>query len=124
MSGTNGMLPTAFNVQPPNKTDRIHQAEKPLELIEQLIQYITKEGETVLDQYAGSGVVGEAALNTGRNSILIEYDNEFMQNITVRLSKYDGELTEDGEEIQFEDFLDENELDAYNHQQSIFDYAR
>ena len=53
--------------------------------MEQILNYVTLPGETALDQFAGSGVLGEAALNTGRNSILIEKDAETFQNLTNRL---------------------------------------
>ena len=85
MSGANGMLPANFDVSPPNKKDRIHQAEKPVELLEQILNFVTLPGETALDQFAGSGVLGVAALNTGRNSILIEKDEETFKRLTERL---------------------------------------
>ena len=85
MSGAHGMLPTNFDVAPPSKKDRIHQAEKPVELLEQILNFVTLPGETALDQFAGSGVLGEAALNTGRNSILIEKDVETFHKLTERL---------------------------------------
>ena len=90
MSGAAGMLPTVFDVAPPSKKDRIHQAEKPVELLEQILRFITKEDEMVLDQFAGSGVLGEAALNTGRNSILIEKDEETFQKLANRLHALDN----------------------------------
>lgn len=85
MSGAAGMLPTVFDVAPPSKKDRIHQAEKPVELLEQILNFVTLPGETALDQFAGSGVLGVAALHTGRNSILIEKDEETFQQLTDRL---------------------------------------
>lgn len=62
MSGTNKMLPTEFNYQYVPKKERIHQAEAPVALIEDILSYVTLEGEIVLDQFAGSGAVGEVAL--------------------------------------------------------------
>lgn len=85
MSGAAGMLPTVFDVAPVSKKDKIHQAEKPVELLEQILRFVTKEDELVLDQFAGSGVLGEAAFNMHRNSILIEKDAETFQKITERL---------------------------------------
>lgn len=85
MSGAHGMLPTVFDVAPVGKSDKIHQAEKPVVLLEQILNFVTLPGETALDQFAGSGVLGEAALNTGRNSILIEKDVETFQKLTERL---------------------------------------
>lgn len=83
MSGANGMLPTEFDVQPPKS--KIHQSEKPVGLIEQLLDFFTKEDELVLDQFAGSGVVGEACINKGRKCILIEIAQEFIRKICERL---------------------------------------
>lgn len=87
MSGAAGMLPTAFDVDPLAKKDKIHQAEKPVKLLEQILEFVTQEGELVLDQFAGSGVLGEAALNTHRDSILIEKDEKTYENIKRRLDK-------------------------------------
>ena len=85
MSGTNGMLPSQFNVQPPNKREQICQSEKPSLLFEQLLQYITIENEVVLDQFAGSGSVGQACINTNRKCILIEKSKECVKKIVNRL---------------------------------------
>lgn len=85
MSGTNGMLPTEFNVQPPSKKEQICQSEKPSLLFEQLLQYITLENEVVLDQFAGSGSVGEACLKINRKCILIEKAKECIEKIKERL---------------------------------------
>lgn len=86
MSGCRGMLPTDFNVQPPAKNERIHQSEKPVELIERLLDYLTFEGELVLDQFAGSGVTGEACRNKSRLCILIEKSKECCKKIAERLN--------------------------------------
>lgn len=85
MSGAAGMLPTVFDIAPPGKKEKIHQAEKPVELLEQILRFVTKEDELVLDQFAGSGVLGEAALRIHRDSILIEKDEETFQKLTKRL---------------------------------------
>lgn len=85
MKGCNGMLPTAFDFPKPNKKDMLHQAEKPTELIETILNFITLPNECVLDQFAGSGVTGEACLNTKRNCILIEKAHEFVLKIQKRL---------------------------------------
>jgi len=90
MSGTDGMLPTVFDVAPVDKKEKIHQAEKPVELLEQIISFVTKPNEKILDQFAGSGVLGEAALNTGRDSILIEKDEDAYDNAVTRINKKRG----------------------------------
>ena len=63
-------------------------------MFEQLLQYITLENEIVLDQFAGSGSVGEACINTNRKCILIEKAKECVQKITERLSLKDVCLTQ------------------------------
>lgn len=86
MSGTTTMLPTDFNIQPPNRKERIHQAEKPVDLIAAIITQVTKVGELILDTFAGSGVTLEAALRTGRTAIGIEKDPKMVQHIKNRLA--------------------------------------
>lgn len=86
MSGCNGMLPAMYDVQPVSRKDKIHQSELPVSLCEQILSFVTYEGEVVLDSFAGSGVVGEAALNAKRNCILIEIVKENVEKIKNRLA--------------------------------------
>lgn len=88
MSGCNGMLPTMFDVQPVSKKNRIHQSELPVSLCEQILGFLTYKGEIVLDSFAGSGAVGEAALNTKRSCILIEILKENIDKIKKRLGNH------------------------------------
>ena len=81
MSGTNGMLPTAFIYEPPSKQDRIHQSQKPKELYKAIEKYITNEFERVLDQFAGSCSIGEASLEINRNSIMFEIDKDIVDEV-------------------------------------------
>lgn len=84
MSGCNGMLPTMFDVQPVSQRNKIHQSELPVELCEKIIEFVTYEGEVILDSFAGSGAVGVAALNKKRNCILIEILKENVEKIKTR----------------------------------------
>lgn len=86
MSGTNGMLPTCFDVQAVPRKEQIAQSEKPVGLYVEILQYITKPNELVLDQFAGSGALGEAAIKTNRKAILVEKDKQKVKNIANRLS--------------------------------------
>lgn len=87
MKGTNGMLPTVFNHQPKNIRDKIMEAEKPVDLIEEIIEYISKPYETLLDQYAGSGNFVIACQNKNRNSIAIEKDTDMFQKMKDNIEK-------------------------------------
>lgn len=87
MKGTNGMLPTNFDYQPKSTKDKIMEAEKPVELIEEIIEYISKPYETLLDQFAGSGNFVIACSNKNRNSIAIEKDDIYFEKMKVNIEK-------------------------------------
>ena len=55
----------------------IHPTQKPIELFEQLIKTYTNEGELVLDNTAGSCTTAIAALNTNRDYICMEKDENY-----------------------------------------------
>ena len=86
MSGCKGMLPTMFDVQPVARKNKIHQSELPVELCEEILEYVTYEGEIILDSFAGSGAVGVAALNKKRSCILIEILKENIEKIRTRFN--------------------------------------
>lgn len=54
-----------------------HPTQKPVALLEYLIRTYTNESETVLDFTMGSGSTGVACVNTGRNFIGIELDENY-----------------------------------------------
>ena len=53
---------------------KVHPTEKPLPLIQRFVTTHTNPGDLVLDPYAGSGTVGLACRNTGRQFWLVEKD--------------------------------------------------
>ena len=61
--------------------------QKPEELLERIIKSSSKEGDVVLDCFAGSGTSLKAAQNLGRNYIGIEKSPEAVKIIRDRLSK-------------------------------------
>ena len=75
-------------IQNPLKVgNRIHPTEKPVPLLEVLVSLYSKQGDVVLDGFAGSGSTGEAALRLGRNAILVERDSGFFAKLTDRLTR-------------------------------------
>jgi site-specific DNA-methyltransferase (adenine-specific) len=64
----------------------LHEAQKPLSLMEALIELCTIEGQLVLDPFAGSGSTVVAAKNLGRRYIAVERDPELCALISKRLS--------------------------------------
>ncbi len=61
---------------------RGYQTEKPAELLNSLISMTTKEGDVILDPFAGSGVTGAEAVKLGRKPYLIEKNAEVVEKIT------------------------------------------
>ena len=59
-----------------------HPTQKPIKLLEYLIKTYTNEGNLVLDNTMGSGTTGVACVNTNRNFIGIEKDENYF-NIAV-----------------------------------------
>lgn len=57
----------------------LHPTQKPVALLEYLIKTYTNEGETVLDNCAGSMSTVIASLNSKRNCIAIEKDKNYFQ---------------------------------------------
>jgi len=55
---------------------KLHPTQKPVALFEYLIKTYTNEGDLVLDNCAGSGTTAIACINTNRDYILIEKDDE------------------------------------------------
>ena len=54
-----------------------HSTQKPIELMEYLINTYTNEGDTVLDFTIGSGTTAIACINTRRNYIGFELDQNY-----------------------------------------------
>lgn len=61
-----------------------------LPLLEYLIKTYTNEGETVLDNCMGSGSTGIACLNTNRNFIGIELDENYFRVAENRINNWQG----------------------------------
>lgn len=63
----------------------IHPTQKPVALLQYLIRTYTNPGELILDNCAGSGTTGLAALNEGRRCIMIEQDEGYCKIAVDRL---------------------------------------
>ncbi len=67
--------------------DGYHPTQKPVKLLEDLIQTYSNEGNTVLDFTMGSGSTGVACVNTNRNFIGIELDKGYFDIAEKRISE-------------------------------------
>ena len=84
---------TADILNIPNKKTKdengknIHDTEKPVELMKILIENSSKEGELVLDPFAGVGTVGVACKELNRDYICIEIDENYHK---IAVNRNDG----------------------------------
>lgn len=62
---------------------RYHPTQKPTELLEILIEEFSKEGDTILDPFIGSGTTARACINTNRNYIGFELDEHYY-NVAIQ----------------------------------------
>jgi site-specific DNA-methyltransferase (adenine-specific) len=84
-----GKLPTDVwwhtIVSPTGKEKTGYPTQKPVGILRRIIQASSKEGDTVLDFFAGSGTTGFVANELGRNFILIDQNPESIEVIKQRL---------------------------------------
>ena len=71
---------------------RVHETQKPLRLMRELVRLFSDPGEVILDPHAGSGTTGVAALLEGRRVILVERNPTHAATCIERM-----EATEPGE---------------------------
>ena len=78
------------------KGENLHDTEKPVELMKILIENSSKENEIILDPFMGSGTTGVACVNTNRNFIGIELDENYFNIAKDRIEKAKkGEICQD-----------------------------
>ena len=65
--------------------NQLHQNQKPLELIEQCITKHSNVGDVVFDGFIGSGTTAIACINTNRNYIGFELDEEYYKVAEQRI---------------------------------------
>jgi len=70
-----------------NNTKRIHPTQKPLDLINYLVNTYTKENDWVLDNTCGSNTTGIACYDLNRNYIGIEKDIDIYNVAKKRMEK-------------------------------------
>ena len=92
-------LPGCYRVSSVSTKKKHHQTEKPVELLEKLLE-ICKSGGIVMDPFMGSGSVGVACVNTGRDFAGIELDPGYFETATRRIRETqinaDGNKTMEG----------------------------
>ena len=73
---------------PHNAKEKVaHPTQKPIKLMERIVEMFTNEGDTVLDFCMGSGSTGVACKNLNRNFIGIEKDENYFNIAKTRIEK-------------------------------------
>ncbi len=70
----------------PTGNARQHSTQKPVEILAEIIK-VTREGETVVDNFMGSGSTGVACIETDRQFIGIEKDPTYFRIACDRIAK-------------------------------------
>ena len=86
--GDSGSAARFFYTAKADAEDRIgskHPTVKPISLVRYLARLVTPPGGTILDPFAGTGTLGEAAYYEGFNAILIEREPEYQADIARRM---------------------------------------
>lgn len=65
----------------------VHPTEKPVQLLEMLIEMSTDVGDYIIDPFSGSGSTSVAARNLGRDSIAFDVDEEYVRVGNDRLNE-------------------------------------
>ncbi|RLB54800.1 MAG: site-specific DNA-methyltransferase [Deltaproteobacteria bacterium] len=74
-------------IVPTNGRERTgYPTQKPLGILERLIKVHSREGDQVLDFFAGSGTTGEAAAKLGRSATLIDEKPRALEVMAERLA--------------------------------------
>ena len=73
---------------------QFHQNQKPVNLIERIIEKSSNEKDLILDCFAGSGTTGVACQNLNRDCILIEQEPEYCDIIRERMKETESLLVE------------------------------
>ena len=73
---------------------KLHPTQKPIALYEYLVKTYSNEGDTIFDPCMGSGTTGVACLNTNRDFIGIERDENYYAIAEERL-KTDEQVAQD-----------------------------
>ncbi|HED52801.1 MAG TPA: site-specific DNA-methyltransferase [Phycisphaerales bacterium] len=72
-------------VSPNGKEKTGYPTQKPLGIINRLMRVHSNPGDRVLDFFAGSGTIGEAAVRQNRNAVLVDANEEAMRVMAKRL---------------------------------------
>lgn len=83
-----------FQYPAPSGKERIHPTQKPVPLLEEILQRHTNEGDLVVDPFAGSGSTAIACINQGRNYIINDIDSKMITKTKKWIDETKGLISE------------------------------
>ncbi len=69
-----------------------YPTQKPLGILNRLLKVHSRQGDVVLDFFAGSGTTGEAAAQNDRGFVMIDHNPDAVEIMAKRLAAYQPEL--------------------------------
>jgi len=84
----NKQMLSLWSIKPPGREEKIygkHPTQKPLALLQRIVQASTRKGDVILDPFHGSGTTGIAVYREGRQYIGIELEKSYLNVSTKRL---------------------------------------
>lgn len=75
-------------VSPVGKERTGYPTQKPLAILERIVRVHSNEGDRLLDFFAGSGTLGEAAALHGRDAVLVDSSEEAIRVMQERLTPF------------------------------------
>jgi len=91
------------------KKDKFHPTQKPLNLMDRVVQSITKENAIVLDPFMGSGSTAISCITNNRNFVGCEKDDYYFEKLNERIKQHYNVLKENKLKIEPETLVTFND---------------
>lgn len=78
-----------WKIMPPRKSEKLlgkHPTQKPISLLNRIVEAATNEGDVVLDPFVGSGTTALACINYNRKFIGIDESDEYLALAKLRIN--------------------------------------
>ena len=69
--------------------EQLHQNQKPVDLLQYLVEKLSDSNNAILDPFMGSGSTGVACVNTGRNFIGMELEEKYFDIAKERIENHE-----------------------------------